>query len=499
MGIVRTDKNYIHSLPPELLSHIFHLFVHASDGYPIPQLRVLCSVSSLWRSTALTYPLLWQFINSISPPSLVIKFLDKSGQAPLHIVHDDSQYRNVEYSRKRGQLIRLSDFLEVLVPHSHRWQTFHVDGGYLTERRFWSLVTRPAPLLEEFELVRGEYQSDQSEVTIKLFSNNAPRLRVLSLPYFYFSSNTTLLASVTHLTLHHNMHNTSPSLSQLLAALKTCPNLERLHLYSMKLESSSEPSPPLQLQLPLLQHFQCLDMPLHDVTTILSHIEFAQLKYIMINVQTDTGFTLSDLINSFMKAGLENTTKWDALEFSQFQTSFGEQLGIAASIQGNQALDATIRMSYYPGSLVQLGQLNLPRVRQLTLGSNHDPAAGYGVLVQSLLEMVSNTLVNLKLERVADMRPILEYLSRKQEGNHIPTWACPSLKVIEINQSTLPVDTMLDMVASRYDKSQRLGKNRARCVALRQLKIVDCVPLHGLIYEIKDLLGPLVTLGPTQN
>ena len=129
---------FIHKLPPEIGSHIFHLCLPTFDpevySYyaqkELPQVLRLGAVCRKWRQLAWATPNLWEILSITTSPEimrtlarswavLINEWLGRSGELPLTIffLHDPDDFPNPKEFRST-----LEPILEVLGLHSSRWR-----------------------------------------------------------------------------------------------------------------------------------------------------------------------------------------------------------------------------------------------------------------------------------------------------------------------------------------------------------------------------------------
>jgi len=147
-----THDPFIHRLPPEIGSQIFHLCLPALDptGYAHHAQKLLLQVLGLgavcrkWRQLAWATPNLWDILSiTISPkrvrtrgsswPGLIKEWLGRSGGLPLTIsfLHDQDDSPNPEESDSA-----LQGIIDVLALYSSRWQNLYLEVYPTTLERF---------------------------------------------------------------------------------------------------------------------------------------------------------------------------------------------------------------------------------------------------------------------------------------------------------------------------------------------------------------------------
>ena len=150
-----THDPFIHKLPPEIGSHIFHLSLPTFDPSvyshyaqtELPQVLRLGAVCRKWRQLAWATPNLWEIlsINTSSEimhtmagswPGLINEWLGRSGGLPLTIffLHHPDVFPDPEefYST-------LAPIIEVLALHSSRWRNLFLYVDPITLEHFSSM------------------------------------------------------------------------------------------------------------------------------------------------------------------------------------------------------------------------------------------------------------------------------------------------------------------------------------------------------------------------
>ena len=116
----QTPINY---LPSEILSYAFELAISPESSFDDSRMcpLALARVSRGWRHIILNTPQFWRYIdlNSRTNVSLVRAHVERSLEYPLDIA--------IKFLETTA---RLSTFIDVLLPHAHRWRTLEIyDGG----------------------------------------------------------------------------------------------------------------------------------------------------------------------------------------------------------------------------------------------------------------------------------------------------------------------------------------------------------------------------------
>ncbi|KAJ3838568.1 hypothetical protein F5878DRAFT_619257 [Lentinula raphanica] len=227
----------IHTLPNELLSHIFlHIASRPPGQFSLSELD-LSHVCSQWRAVALNLSPLWSSIqilahedpNSEGVRRLTELYLDRSGNAPLDV------FLHIDVEAGRPELGLGLDLMDMLSAHAHRWRHAHL---YIPRGSFFELYASDLELssLESFSLtLDGSNPNPFDGISSAsgpgtCMSFTAPRLHTLHLniPFFELSQFLFPFHQLRHLStshldlsLTHQLLSLSPSL--LTASFASCP------------------------------------------------------------------------------------------------------------------------------------------------------------------------------------------------------------------------------------------------------------------------------------
>ncbi|KAJ3756423.1 hypothetical protein EV360DRAFT_72009 [Lentinula raphanica] len=211
----------IHTLPNELLSHIFlHIVSRPPGQFSLSELD-LSHVCSQWRAVALTLSPLWSSIqilahedpNSEGVRRLTELYLDRSGNAPLDV------FLHIEQRSELG--LGLMDMLNA---HAHRWRHVHLHIPPILFPHLCSLSSELAlSSLESFSLIlKGSNPFDEIGYGRRM-SFDAPRLHTLHLDIPSFQISLSQLSFPFHQVRH--LTTSTLDLSQTHQILSLCPSL----------------------------------------------------------------------------------------------------------------------------------------------------------------------------------------------------------------------------------------------------------------------------------
>lgn len=241
----------MHTLPVELLAHIFSLAAdHTPVAFPPPlpahsPIRALLACSHVcryWRHTALAFAALWATLDTTSP-RLAALALARARGAPLTVllrdrVDDDKVTPTLEDAPLRAQL----------AAHCARIARLHVAPRFSYGPGLLAAFSRPTPLLRELTLEGTEC------VLPQLFAGRAPRLERLTLRGVAFWPGNDF-TGLTHLGLYDQPPTARPTLAAFLDLLASCPRLEQLALVDAgpTLDDGPDTAAPRHITLPALR------------------------------------------------------------------------------------------------------------------------------------------------------------------------------------------------------------------------------------------------------
>ncbi|KAG8998604.1 hypothetical protein FRB93_013536 [Tulasnella sp. JGI-2019a] len=246
---------------------------HLRDPLVGRMLEALVLVCQEWKDIAYDAPSLWAYIHT-NPPSANIKYLARSGQAPLHISLHSLDLHHEELKTKIFQEV-------------HRWKSVKISG--VTREHLEELEQSPAPLLEKF-YVRCANDAGMGR-TLNFFCGSAGRLRHLTLLDTRIPWESNLLSRLRALEISND--EDGPSAQQVVNALRSCPDLTsfRLHL-TPDLHPGPMPLDTSIINLPQLEH---LSIRVHPLMTeeLLRRVRIPRCKSFNVDQARATGPTFS--------------------------------------------------------------------------------------------------------------------------------------------------------------------------------------------------------------
>ncbi|KAI0258744.1 hypothetical protein BC834DRAFT_695378 [Gloeopeniophorella convolvens] len=210
----------VSSLPTEIISSIFFLLSVVDPVCVASKLGWIkvTHVCQAWRNVALDSPLLWRRIDGLIGRQWAYEMLGRAKDLPLALT--------IPY-----------DFMRFVADPELLARTFELTlDAFLFSFSLGEILESPAPILESFWLsqTEGRLHSGELLLSTTLFDDNAPKLREIHLsnfvlPWTCLKSNSLTVLDVD--TTSGKEEHLFP-LSDLLVALKNCPQLEYLKLHN---------------------------------------------------------------------------------------------------------------------------------------------------------------------------------------------------------------------------------------------------------------------------
>ncbi|KDQ09434.1 hypothetical protein BOTBODRAFT_526562 [Botryobasidium botryosum FD-172 SS1] len=262
--------SFVYRLPTEIISAIFHLVVQTDmrRSWPVRHATRISIVSRLWRDIATqSCATLWTKISwPVLPISLLELCLSRSRSAPLDIVLHSA------IVRRKADILR---FLELVVPHIHRWRDFRViyyDSRVQDILSFLQEASAPAPLLEVLQFNFGPMY-DPPRVPLQFlqpFCGITPRLRTIN-SNVYIPMSSPVYRGLTELHLYYINYPEPDPIRRLLGILELCPLLKSLCITELVLLATI-PTDHVSDPIILLRHLQKLYIAEEwDARWMLSH------------------------------------------------------------------------------------------------------------------------------------------------------------------------------------------------------------------------------------
>ena len=261
----RNQLSPISRLPPEVLCNIFSFIEDRSKSQArSPESWTNFSrVSQYWRSLALSAPELWTNIPFIYP-RWAEEMLTRSKMAKLTLRVD------LEY---QSALSRVLDPIKTCLSQITRLEEINISdaSGSVLEKIFQDLP-KSAPQLHTFHITSPQprHLSGPDFTIDEDFFTDTERLRCVHLVRCKINWDSRLLTSLTRLTLHHTLKDSS--FIQFLHALQRMPALTELDLES-SIPYDSKPSSYPLVDLPCLRVLRIMS-GFDIVTTTLRHMTF---------------------------------------------------------------------------------------------------------------------------------------------------------------------------------------------------------------------------------
>jgi hypothetical protein len=224
------------------------------DTVYLPFQILVSHVCQYWRQVSIATPSLWNSLDFAEgkPFEKSQVYLERSKGYPLLIDIDctdlvEDLELSSECDSESGLPVPAPHLLETMIdmvmPHVHRWASFHLtadDYTYIHTALTIFSKAPPAPRLESLQFYHHEEELDGSAETFApaslktpfvLFSNEIPMLRRVVLWGVHIDwANTKYLKNLTHLELAYHSQDVRPSFEDFFKILRGSPLLESLDL-----------------------------------------------------------------------------------------------------------------------------------------------------------------------------------------------------------------------------------------------------------------------------
>lgn len=265
------NSSYILRLPEEIFVAVIALSVNVHAVDYRKQINNLRRVCRSWNEVIRHTPRFWVTIKDTDGPnwtSLALKF---SVNQPLDI-------RYGTY----GDL----GCLPLLLPHVHRFKSFHLrippDSTNLPEE----IRTTPAPKLIDLSLSAWEGASmiGQPDETSPLFAGQVSQIQSLSVDYVSIPWDGPF-ASLERLKLQ-KLYSSAPSISQLFDILAACPRINSLEIRDVKLKNDGRPLAE-RITLPRLKTFITAFLLPSDVQAFCLRLHLPECTHLELGCMAD--------------------------------------------------------------------------------------------------------------------------------------------------------------------------------------------------------------------
>lgn len=279
----------IHSLPPELLAHIFVL--GSQDDYMFPV--TVSHVCFTWRDVALRTPPLWRRICLDQRTEMWKERIRRAQACSLDIQLSSKIYRNADTGRLvRHQVLDFYNihwYMHVANPLIHRWRSleivFHDYAPWLWNAALSECCSKnpylSAPALEELVLI---HPTNDDTKEFLLFGGRAPQLRRVALNGIRLVWLPSLFSNLTLLDYtHHGFTVGSHAVEEVLSMLSISSRLTELRVtFPVRMAHAPPPSIYLaQVHLPYLRklalRIQSADIPF-ELLAVATHLTTPYLR-----------------------------------------------------------------------------------------------------------------------------------------------------------------------------------------------------------------------------
>ncbi|KAI0322285.1 hypothetical protein OF83DRAFT_855473 [Amylostereum chailletii] len=188
----------ISSLPPEILAYVFQIhmenprwYYHRSGSHNPPlEWIVVTQVCRHWRQVALSQPRLWTLIPFTFGPKWTERFFERAKHAPIRL------------HQTLGGTVDPSSQFDFILNHLHHTEELVLSGSVPSIQDALQTLTSGAPYLECFQIAPSPLPVPSLPLPARLFANNAPKLRRLTLHGFTIPWSSTLLTNLTVLDIN---------------------------------------------------------------------------------------------------------------------------------------------------------------------------------------------------------------------------------------------------------------------------------------------------------
>ncbi|TFK67959.1 hypothetical protein BDN72DRAFT_842455 [Pluteus cervinus] len=274
-----------YSLPPEILTRIFHLAQQDQQDYirsggPPFKWLVMTQVSKRWRNIALDSPNLWSSISALYSKRIIKEWLKRSKEAPLDVTVSD-------------QLLQSGDSISTSFP---RIRTLLLNVTSQNWNSFWCNLSSPAPLLESLNIYISTYSQPHPTISDSTFAGTTPRLQRLKLHGCSIDVDSSIVNDLTSLELHYPSRKITAT--DLLTVIRKSPRLVLLALSNVLQSDDAVASTDFGvITLPSLKSLSIAGESLTHDLDILSHLSFPSNTTLRLNSKTQTEHAIPALSN----------------------------------------------------------------------------------------------------------------------------------------------------------------------------------------------------------
>lgn len=474
-------------VPDDVLHEIFLLLAASARLIENESLRddtswlAISHVCRYWRSFALASPQLWTFIivDEDSSTAMIREFLKRSKDSLLHItIVGRSGRHNAE------GLLRTVQALSV---HAHRFVTFH--ASHLQPLEMTAVlahISSPAPVLQTLYL---EALTSPPVVRGHVFNGQMPSLREISitgiaapwLPY----KNLTKLAL---------LHQSIPSIEDLLWTLRNCPKLEFLNLGL--LGSMAQGSLSDQLTIIDLPHLTELTLSCgrDDALHLMTQLSFPTTAKIDIRLHGPCRFPIKIAQNcpslGQIASGVESALLHMSHNITGYRVSMVSEFLAFAVEQSWNEVEAGVGGE---AGLI-LEEITFPALRELTIqnrayGAAEEEWLHIFTLMPSLVSMVVDVRYGSPLNL---LRALGQVVVAPSGGMQTASVVCPNLKSLILSGLDGATDYLLEQIVAS------LGTRTCRGARLGSFEITLTSPTtypHSLIAQLTDIAEKVTVHG----
>ncbi|KAG8943976.1 hypothetical protein FRC03_002220 [Tulasnella sp. 419] len=461
----------IYKLPDELLQQIFlDACVVPDDDPRYHAPTILVSVSSRWRSVAISYTRLWNSLHSDLDVEITKMMLQRSQSAPLDVFCSCQ-------SKTKAKI-----FFDLLTPHSMRWRALEFHYNNVARLSFDFLAGRIFPLLERVVLPqehRGVLHSDLNHSNFKIV---APSLKVLEAQYhpLCLRLDHSIPQMLTILSFTASIRSVPFSPAYYYTLLSSTPRLQHLTIEGSRNSRFPDPdvTEPMWIDLPHLATLLLKNLRYKTIGFLLSSIVTLPSRYPDVDVRGElygslsTMFSLSPVKDSLL-AGFSRS---DQAVLMSLGSGVGVSLYVGAADDKKTLLSLVPTKSVSPKEdLSIIITVLLSGIRQLEIEGLRILGYGLGDKLH-LLPRLERIKFDSDEEDCdyADHQYSLEHiitLIASSSADQSSQALCPSLRHLAFDTFHFDLDCLVELALARTPEKDGEFKNEGR---LELVELGEC-------------------------
>ncbi|KAG8851019.1 hypothetical protein FRB96_009501 [Tulasnella sp. 330] len=435
-------------LPEEILVYVIGIAMerHATKRY-IRDLHRLTCVSFRWSAIITDAPTLWGVVLAGFSRGDQAMALKKSNETPL------------EVGCHAAELIGNNvDFIHRVTSHQHRWHSAFLSVD--RSDRLEPLCRSSAPILRTLTIRVNPQSSSSARQTapMNLFGGMTPRLRYLKLERFWIPWDSRLLSGLE--TLHLiNTKRDGPSFTQLADSLQSCPNLITLRIKQVQL-ATVESRDVKPIELPHMTSCTIVGLDSQATITLLASIRAPICSHLVVdwkgNAVDELGVALVGW-RPCIRSILAKSTQVD-VGISLYSPLEGLLLYLRSSSGTLPALDIEFKAQESITALVALVSQVSQSVALVPANINVHWLNPQIKVPHDILLIFAEfpILVGVQLWCEGLATSFVKCMSYPSELDEPPTWPFPRITSLDLRDSSLSTELILQMVRARYGSGERM-------------------------------------------